>query len=89
MFPRICCTEGSQPLPGGGGLLDVLAPQPTHVERGNEVLGADLPPKDVSRAVAQNAASRPVSSPRCSGRCFPSSQGWTVCSAAGRARRRQ
>jgi hypothetical protein len=44
---------------GGGGLLDdVLAPKPTDVSRGNEVLGQIFGSKDVSRAVAQNAASR-------------------------------
>jgi len=44
---------------GGGGLLDdVLAPQPTDVSRGNEVLGQIFGSKDVSRAVAQNAASQ-------------------------------
>jgi hypothetical protein len=44
---------------GGGGLLDeVLAPQPTNVSRGNEVLGQIFGSKDVSRAVAQNAASK-------------------------------
>lgn len=44
---------------GGGGLLDnVLAPQPTDVSRGNNVLGQIFGSKDVSRAVAQNAASR-------------------------------
>jgi hypothetical protein len=44
---------------GGGGLLDdVLAPQPTNVSRGNDVLGTIFGSKDVSRAVAQNAASR-------------------------------
>jgi len=44
---------------GGGGLLDeVLSPQPTNVNRGNEVLGQIFGSKDVSRAVAQNAASR-------------------------------
>jgi hypothetical protein len=43
---------------GGGGLLDdVLAPQPTNVNRGNEVLGQIFGSKDVSRTVAQNAAS--------------------------------
>lgn len=42
---------------GGGGLLeDVLSPAPTHVERGNDVLGQLFGSKDVSRAVAQNAA---------------------------------
>jgi hypothetical protein len=44
---------------GGGGLLDdVLSPQPTNVSRGNDVLGRIFGSKDVSRAVAQNAASR-------------------------------
>jgi hypothetical protein len=42
---------------GGGGLLDdVLGPQPTNVNRGNEVLGQIFGSRDVSRAVAQNAA---------------------------------
>ena len=42
---------------GGGGLLDnVLAPEPTDVGRGNEVLGQIFGSKDVSRTVAQNAA---------------------------------
>ncbi|MHB0982260.1 MAG: DUF937 domain-containing protein [Thiobacillus sp.] len=44
---------------GGGGLLDnVLAPQPTDVSQGNNVLGQIFGSRDVSRAVAQNAASR-------------------------------
>jgi len=44
---------------GGGGLLDdVLASKPTDVNRGNDVLGQIFGSKDVSRAVAQNAASR-------------------------------
>ncbi len=44
---------------GGGSLLDqVLAPQPTDVSSGNDVLGQIFGSKDVSRAVAQNAASR-------------------------------
>ncbi len=44
---------------GGGGLLDeVLAPQPTDVSHGNDVLGRIFGSKDVSRAVAQNAASQ-------------------------------
>ena len=44
---------------GGGSLLDdVLAPQPTNVGRGNDVLGQIFGGKDVSRAVAQNAASQ-------------------------------
>src|SRR5690606_18356923 len=44
---------------GSGGLLDnVLASQPTQLNRGNEVLGQIFGSKDVSRAVAQNAASQ-------------------------------
>ena len=44
---------------GGGGLLDdVLATKPTDVGRGNEVLGQIFGSKDVSRTVAQNAASQ-------------------------------
>jgi hypothetical protein len=44
---------------GGGGLLDnVLSPQPTEVHRGNDVLGQIFGSKDVSRAVANNAASQ-------------------------------
>lgn len=44
---------------GGGGLLDnVLGPQPTDVSQGNNVLGQIFGSKDVSRAVAQNAASQ-------------------------------
>lgn len=43
---------------GGGDLLDdVLSPQPTNVSRGNDVLGQIFGSKDVSCAVAQNAAS--------------------------------
>ena len=42
---------------GGGGLLDdVVSPQPTNVSKGNDVLGQIFGSKDVSRAVAQNAA---------------------------------
>jgi hypothetical protein len=44
---------------GGTGLLDdVLAPRPTNVSRGNDVLGQIFGSKDVSRTVAQNAASQ-------------------------------
>jgi len=44
---------------GGRSLLDeVLAPQPTNVGRGNDVLGQIFGSKDVSRTVAQNAASQ-------------------------------
>jgi hypothetical protein len=44
---------------GGGSLLDsVLSPEPTDVNRGNDVLGQIFGSKDVSRTVAQDAASR-------------------------------
>ena len=44
---------------GGGGLLaDVLNPQPTDVNRGNDVLGQIFGSKDVSRTVAQDASAR-------------------------------
>ena len=44
---------------GGGSLLDnVLSPQATDVGRGNDVLGQIFGSKDVSRTVAQDAASR-------------------------------
>jgi hypothetical protein len=44
---------------GGGGLLDqVLQPTPTNASPGNEVLGQIFGSKDVSRTVAQDAASR-------------------------------
>jgi hypothetical protein len=44
---------------GGGGLLDeVLAPQPTNVSHGNDVLGQIFGSKDVSRTVAQNASAQ-------------------------------
>ena len=41
---------------GGGGLLDeVLAPRPTDLSRGNDVLGQIFGSKEVSRAVAERA----------------------------------
>lgn len=44
---------------GGGGLLDeVLAPRPTNVQRGNDVLGQIFGSRDVSRTVAAHAAGR-------------------------------
>jgi hypothetical protein len=44
---------------GGGGLLDdVLSQQPTHLEKGNDVLGQIFGSKDVSRTVAANASSQ-------------------------------
>ena len=49
---------------GGGSLLDnVLSPETTDVDRGNDVLGHIFGSKDVSRTVAQNAASRSGLSP--------------------------
>lgn len=42
---------------GGGGLLDsVLSPDPTDVGKGNDLLGQIFGSKDVSRTVAQSAA---------------------------------
>lgn len=44
---------------GGGSLLDnVLAPQPTDITRGNDVLGHIFGSKDVSRTVAENASAQ-------------------------------
>jgi hypothetical protein len=44
---------------GGGALLDeVLGPQPTNVSRGNDVLGQIFGSPDVSRTVAQHAATQ-------------------------------
>jgi hypothetical protein len=44
---------------GGGSLLDaVVASQPTDINRGNDVLGQIFGSKDVSRTVAQNAATQ-------------------------------
>jgi hypothetical protein len=44
---------------GGGGLLDqVLAPEPTDVSQGNDVLGQIFGSRDVSRTVTQNAAAQ-------------------------------
>ncbi len=42
---------------GGGGLLDnVLAPEPTNIDAGNNVLGQIFGSKDVSRSVADHAS---------------------------------
>ena len=44
---------------GGGSLLEnVLSPQPTDLNRGNDVLGQIFGSKDVSRTVAQNASAQ-------------------------------
>lgn len=49
---------------GGGSLLDnVLSPETTDVSRGNDVLGQIFESKDVSRTVAQSAASQSGLSP--------------------------
>lgn len=49
---------------GGGGLLEqVLAPQATNVNAGNDVLGQIFGSKDVSRTVAQNASAQSGLSP--------------------------
>ena len=42
---------------GGGGLLDsVLSPEPTPIDKGNDILGQIFGSKDVSRSVAGHAA---------------------------------
>lgn len=57
---------------GGSGLLDdVLAPQPTNVNRGNDVLGQIFGSREVSRAVAQNVASNTGLSPDLLKRMLP------------------
>ena len=57
---------------GGSGLLDdVLSPHPTNVNRGNDVLGKIFGSKDVSRAVARNAASKTGLSPDLLKRMLP------------------
>jgi hypothetical protein len=44
---------------GGGGLFDsVVAPEPTPVEQGNDILGQIFGSKDVSRTVAGHAATQ-------------------------------
>jgi hypothetical protein len=49
---------------GGGGLLsNVLAPEPTNVDQGNQVLGQIFGNKDTSRAVAADAAQKSGISP--------------------------
>jgi hypothetical protein len=49
---------------GGGGLLnEVLSPEPTNLNHGNDVLAQIFGSKDVSRTVAQNAASQTGLSP--------------------------
>src|SRR5512139_468411 len=49
---------------GGGALLhNVMATQPTQVDRGNEVLGQIFGSQDVSRTAAQSAAAQTGLSP--------------------------
>jgi hypothetical protein len=44
---------------GGGGLFDeVVSPEPTNVNKGNDVLGQIFGSKEVSRTVAQDASSK-------------------------------
>lgn len=73
---------------GGGGLMDeVLSPQPTDVSRGNAVLGQIFGSKDVSRAVAQGAASRTGLDPSLLQRMLPMLamlvSGWMARQAGG------
>jgi len=73
---------------GGGGLMDeVLAPRPTDVSRGNAVLGQIFGSKDVSRAVAQGAASRTGLDPSLLQRMLPMLamlvSGWMARQAGG------
>src|SRR5688572_19365865 len=57
---------------GGGGLLDnVLSPQPTDLNRGNNVLAEIFGSKDVSRTVAQSAATRSKLEPSLLKRMLP------------------
>ncbi|HEX6396274.1 MAG TPA: DUF937 domain-containing protein [Steroidobacteraceae bacterium] len=57
---------------GGGGLLDsVLSPTPTDTTPGNNVLGHIFGSKDVSRAVAQNAAAQSGQDPSLLKRMLP------------------
>ena len=57
---------------GGGSLLDsVLSPQATDVTRGNDVLGQIFGSKEVSRTVAQSAASRSGLDPELLRRMLP------------------
>ena len=57
---------------GGGNLLDsVLSPTPTDTTPGNDVLGQIFGSKDVSRAVAQNAAGQTGQDPSLLKRMLP------------------
>ncbi len=48
---------------GGGGLSSVIAPEPTNIDQGNQVLGQIFGNKDTSRAVAADAAQKSGVSP--------------------------
>ena len=57
---------------GGGALLDnVVGPEPTQVDSGNNILGQIFGSKDVSRTVAQDAAARSGLSPELLKRMLP------------------
>ena len=57
---------------GGGGMLDnVVGPEPTKVDSGNNILGQIFGSKDVSRTVAQDAAARSGLSPELLKRMLP------------------
>ena len=57
---------------GGGALLDnVVGPQPTKVDSGNNILGQIFGSKDVSRTVAQDASARSGLSPELLKRMLP------------------
>jgi hypothetical protein len=57
---------------GGGALLDeVVGPQPTRVDTGNNILGQIFGSKDVSRTVAQDAAAKSGLSPELLKRMLP------------------
>ena len=64
---------------GGGSLLDaVVGPQPTPVDRGNDVLGQIFGSKDVSRTVASHASAASSSAATCRGRSARR-RGWRRC----------
>jgi hypothetical protein len=57
---------------GGGALLDdVVGPEPTKVDSGNNILGQIFGSKDVSRTVAQDAAAKSGLSPELLKRMLP------------------
>ena len=57
---------------GGSGMLDdLLSPQPTNVNRGNDVLGQIFGSKEISRTVAQSASAQSGLSPDLLKRMLP------------------